>query len=96
MHETMPKSNITAHLFWVLLCVKGESKNDKDQNHTKKKKKKKSIGKWAGPWENVSYVICEQQRRRSACASAQSDQHLCFRCLDSIISLDSIDEISSL
>ena len=23
------------------------------------------------------YVICEQQRRRSACASAQSDQHLC-------------------
>ena len=32
---------------------------------------------WAGPWENVSYVTCEQQRRRSACASAQSDQHLC-------------------
>ena len=30
-----------------------------------------------GPWENVFYVICEQQRRRSACASAQSDQHLC-------------------
>ena len=24
-----------------------------------------------------SYAICEQQRRRSACASAQSDQHLC-------------------
>ena len=33
--------------------------------------------KWAGPWENVSYVICEQQRRRSACAFAQSDQRLC-------------------
>ena len=32
---------------------------------------------WAGPWENVSYVICEQQRCRSACASTQSDQHLC-------------------
>ena len=32
---------------------------------------------WAGPWENVSYIICKQQRRRSACASAQSDQHLC-------------------
>ena len=32
--------------------------------------------KWARPWENVSYVICEQQRRRSACASAQSDQRL--------------------
>ena len=25
----------------------------------------------------MSYAICEQQRRRSACASAQSDQHLC-------------------
>ena len=23
------------------------------------------------------YAICEQQRRRSACAAAQSDQHLC-------------------
>ena len=23
------------------------------------------------------FAICEQQRRRSACASAQSDQHLC-------------------
>ena len=32
---------------------------------------------WARPWENVSYVKCEQQRRRSACASAQSDQRLC-------------------
>ena len=32
---------------------------------------------WAGPWENVSYVICEQQRRRSTCASAQSDQRFC-------------------
>ena len=30
-------------------------------------------------------AICEQQRCRSACASAQSDQHLCFRYLDSII-----------
>ena len=42
------------------------------------------------------YAICEQQRRRSACTSAQSDQHLCFCCLDSIISLVSISEISSL
>ena len=37
--------------------------------------------KWAGPWENVSYVICEQQRRRSACASVQSNQRLCFSLL---------------
>ena len=31
---------------------------------------------WARPCENVSYAICEQQRCRSACASALSDQHL--------------------
>ena len=35
------------------------------------------ICNWAGPWENVSFVICEQQWRRSACASTQSDQRLC-------------------
>ena len=44
----------------------------------------------------MSYVICEQQRRRSACASAQSDQRLCFRCLDSVMSLVSVTKISSL
>ena len=49
--------------------------------------------KWSGPWENVSYVICEQQRRWSDCADAQSDQRslisaFVVRCLDSIISLD--------
>ena len=32
---------------------------------------------WARSCENVSYAICKQQRRRSACASVQSDQHLC-------------------
>ena len=42
------------------------------------------------------YAIYEQQRRRSACGSAQSDQRLCFRWLDSIISLLSISKISSL
>ena len=31
---------------------------------------------WARPWENVTYSICEQQRRRWACTSAQSDQRL--------------------
>ena len=41
------------------------------------------------------YVICEQQRCRSACASTQSDQHLfAVRCLDSIVSLVSISKIS--
>ena len=44
----------------------------------------------------MTYVICEQQRRRSACVSVQSDQCLCFLCLDSIISVDSIAEISVL
>ena len=40
-------------------------------------------------------VLCHMRttKRRSACASAQSDLRLCFRCLDSIISLDSIAEI---
>ena len=33
--------------------------------------------RWAGSWEKPVYSICEQQRRRSACASAQSDQRLC-------------------
>ena len=42
------------------------------------------------------YDICEQQRRRSAYTSAQSDQRLCFRRLDSIIPLVSLSEISSL
>ena len=43
------------------------------------------------------YAICEQQRRRSACVSVQSDQCLFVRCLDSIIiPLLDIDKISSL
>ena len=45
----------------------------------------------------MSHVICEQQRRRPACASAQSDQRIfAVRCLDGKISLDSIAEISRL
>ena len=32
---------------------------------------------WARSCENVSYDICQQQRWSSACASVQSDQHLC-------------------
>ena len=42
------------------------------------------------------HVICEQQRHRSACVFTQSDQRFVVRCLDSIISLDSIAEISRL
>ena len=42
------------------------------------------------------YAICEQQRRRSACASAQSDQRFVVRYLDSILSLLATAEISRL
>ena len=33
---------------------------------------------WASPRENLSLKVCEQQRRRPACAYAQSDQRLCY------------------
>ena len=33
---------------------------------------------WALMQENLSSGVCEQHRRRPACASAQSDQHLCY------------------
>ena len=33
--------------------------------------------KWAMSCENLSYAIRKEQRCRSACASAQADQHLC-------------------
>ena len=33
---------------------------------------------WASTRENLSSVVCEQHRRRPACASAQSDQRLCY------------------
>ena len=38
---------------------------------------------------------CEQQRRRPACASAQSDQRHCIRFLESIIPKLATSEISS-
>ena len=45
---------------------------------------------------NPVYAICEQQRRRSAWASAQSDQRLYCSLLESIINLFAISEISVL
>ena len=33
---------------------------------------------WASMRENLSSVVCKQQRGRPACASAQSDQRLCY------------------
>ena len=46
--------------------------------------------------ENLSYAICKRQRRRSACASAQSDQRLCFRCRDSIMPIRAKSKIPRL
>ena len=43
---------------------------------------------------HVSYAICEQQRCRSACASAQSDQHLCCSLLRSMICILAISKVS--
>ena len=66
----------------------------------RKKIKPISIGMIAGDslshvMRKPVYAICEQQRRRSDCASAQSDQRLCFHCLDSVIPLLAIAKISS-
>ena len=33
---------------------------------------------WASTQENLASGVCEQHRRRPACASAQSDQRLCY------------------
>ena len=32
--------------------------------------------------ENLSSKVCKHQRRRPACASAQSDQHLCYSLIE--------------
>ena len=39
------------------------------------------ISIWASSQENLSKGVCENHRRRPACASAQSDQHLCYSLL---------------
>ena len=47
--------------------------------------------------EKTCFMLYENnnlQRPRSACASAQSDQHLCCSLLDSLISVVSISKIS--
>ena len=37
-----------------------------------------ALSNWASSRENLSSEVCEQQKRRPACASAQSDQRLCY------------------
>ena len=49
---------------------------------------------WASPRENLSSGVGKQQRRRPACASAQTDQRLCYSFLESIISKLATSEIS--
>ena len=40
-------------------------------------KKRKTVNHMNHVMRKPDYGICEHQRRRSACTSAQSDQHLC-------------------
>ena len=49
---------------------------------------------WASTRENQSSVVWEQQRRRPACASAQSDQRLCYSLFGKFICELATDEIS--
>ena len=42
---------------------------------------------WASTRENLSLGVCEQHRRRPACASAQTDQRLCYSLGDDYVSL---------
>ena len=38
--------------------------------------------KWASTGENLSSGVCQQHRRRPACASAQTDQRLCYSLIE--------------
>ena len=52
---------------------------DLDQDrHTVTGSKERTNDIWASTRENLSSRVCEQHRRRPACASAQSDQRLCY------------------
>ena len=48
---------------------------------------------WASTQENLSSRVCEQHRPRPACASAQSDQRLCYSLFESVIFKLAISEI---
>ena len=50
---------------------------------------------WSSMREHLSSEICEQQRRRPACASALSDQPLCCSLFVSIIAKLAKGEISN-
>ena len=71
-HIALSKLTIhTQHIFKAFFACKQKTKAVSEM---------KSFNiKWATTWENLLYVICEKQRRRSACASVQSDQRLYCR-----------------
>ena len=48
---------------------------------------------WASPLQNLSSEVCEQQRPRPACASAQPDQRLCYSLTGRVISKLASSEI---
>ena len=54
-----------------------KSWNQRDKARLSKAKRTKSQGHMSHVMRKPVFVICEQQRRRSACISAQSDQRLC-------------------
>ena len=62
--------------FNIKICKIGEIKKMIDKR--RKSAPSKEDIKWASTRENMSSVVCEQQRHRPACASAQSDQRLCY------------------
>ena len=51
---------------------------------------------WPSSRENLSSGVCEQNRRRPACASPQSDQRLCYSLLENFICKLATGEISIL
>ena len=48
---------------------------------------------WASTQENLSLGVCKQQRRRTACASMQTDKHIRYSRLESIISEHAKSEV---
>ena len=79
IHPGWSESSLGAHAILLVLSRCGSFLIDIRKQHVYGRTAISSNTKtnWATPWENVSYAICEQQRHRSACASAQSDLHLC-------------------
>ena len=85
----MPKNatNITQPTTWARKCTKKQWTHgkDKQQSHWLSQVVRKPV-----------FVMCDKQRRKSTCASVQSDQCLCLRCLDSIMHILAKSKMSRL